>query len=195
MASTTRAGILHLLAEGKRRNVARYLSCAMPRSAQAAVLIVFAVIGARQFSNAQPDTSTKAQQDASSNAEAARTVTFPEIVQLPKPAQPCAITTTTTIKAGDRTTTTTKTEPCPTGDQQTIILPPPPDHSLCCNVQRPRRPLCHPDVCPPVRVNWPRPDRWCQSGWCRPRPRRLCGDWIEDGWGRPPFDDRDDDRW
>jgi hypothetical protein len=112
----------------------------------------------------------------------------------PTTTQPCAITTTTTIKVGDRTTTTTKTEPCPTGDQQT--LPPPPDRDRCCHVQRPRRPLCRPDVCrPTVRVSWPQPDRWCRSGWCRPRPRRLCDGRTEDGWERPPFDDWDDERW
>jgi hypothetical protein len=121
----------------------------------------------------------------------------PGIVQLTKPDQTCAITTTTTIKVGDRTTTTTKTGPCPTSDQQTIILPPPPDRDRCCHVQRPRRPICRPGVCGPiVRVSWPpRPDRWCRPGWCRPRPRRLCGDWIENGWRRPPFDDGDDDWW
>lgn len=71
--------------------------------------------------------------------------------------------------------------------------PPTPDAS-CCSVQRPPRPICPPDRCRrPVKVNWPRPDRWCQPGWCRPwpRPRPLCD---RDGWseGRPPFDDWDE---
>jgi hypothetical protein len=125
---------------------------------------------------------------------AAQTVTAPGIVQPPKPDQPCAITTTTTLKVGDRTTTTTKTEPCPTGDQQTIILPPSPDRPLCCHVHQPRRPLCRPDVCPTVRVSWPRPDRWCRPGRCRPWPQRHCDGWFEDRWERPPFD-WEDDRW
>ena len=108
----------------------------------------------------------------------------------PTPAQPCTVTTTTIIQVGDRTTTTSKTEPCAGRE------PPTPDASLCCSVQRPRRPICPPDRCrPAVRVNWPRPDRWCRSEWCRPwpRPRPLCDrdGWIED---RPPSDDWDD-RW
>jgi hypothetical protein len=106
----------------------------------------------------------------------------------PGSAEPCTITTTTVVRVGDQTTTKTRTEPCP----PPIITKPPPDRDRCCDVQRPHRPLCRPDTCRPVRVSWPRPDRWCQPGWCRPWPRarRLCDrdGWIED---RPPFDDWD----
>ena len=67
----------------------------------------------------------------------------------PGSAEPCTITTTTVVQVGDRTKTTTRTEPCPPK--------PPPDRDRCCDVQRPHRPLCRPDTCRPVRVNWPRP--------------------------------------
>jgi Astacin (Peptidase family M12A) len=102
----------------------------------------------------------------------------------PPTGQTCVITTTTTITVGGQTSEKTTTEPCP----------PVPDNQRCCHekivVPRP----CYPDGCRrPVKVNWPRPDRWCRSEWCRPwpRPRPLC---ERDGWSedRPPFDDWDE---
>jgi Astacin (Peptidase family M12A) len=115
----------------------------------------------------------------------------------PGSSEPCTITTTTTVvQVGDKTTTTTKTEPCGASGPTTPW--PMPDPSLCCNIQRPRRPICPSDICRPVtRVSWPRPDRWGRPECCwprlRPRPRPLCD---RDGWseGRPPsaFDDWDD---
>jgi hypothetical protein len=103
----------------------------------------------------------------------------------PPPGQTCVITTTTTTTVGGQTSEKkTRTEPCP----------PVPSDQQCCHekivVARP----CYPDGCRrPVKVNWPRPDRWCRSEWCRPwpRPRPLCD---RDGWseGRPPFDDWDE---
>jgi len=89
----------------------------------------------------------------------------------------------------DRTTTTTKTEPCCPSSQKTITKPRP-VRPLCCR----DRVGCRPAACPPVRVRWPRPNRWCGPGWCRPWPRRHCEDWFEAHWERPPFDDWDD-RW
>ena len=82
---------------------------------------------------------------------------------------------------------------CPTS--QTTITEPRPHRPRCCQDGWGGGRFCRPDVCPTVRVSWPRPDRWCRPGGCRPRPRRHCDGWIEDGWERPPFDDRDDDRW
>jgi hypothetical protein len=106
----------------------------------------------------------------------------------PTKVQPCSVVTETKItEGGVTTTTTTKTEPCP-DDRR------PPISTQCCHekivVARP----CYPDRCRrPVKVNWPRSDRWCRSEWCRPwpRPRPLCD---RDGWseGRPPFDDWDE---
>lgn len=103
----------------------------------------------------------------------------------PTKVQPCSVVTETKITEGGVTTTTTKTEPCP-DDRR------PPVSTHCCHekivVARP----CYPDGGRrPVKVNWPRPDRWCRSEWCRPRPRPLCNrdGWIED---RPPFDDWDE---
>jgi Astacin (Peptidase family M12A) len=104
----------------------------------------------------------------------------------PTKVQPCSVVTETKITEGG-VTTTTKTEPCP-DDRR------PPVSTQCCHekivVARP----CYPDGCRrPVKVNQPRPDRWCRSEWCRPwpRPRPLCD---RDGWseGRPTFDDWDD---
>jgi len=121
-------------------------------------------------------------------------ILYPASPPPPSPAQPCVRTTTTSIKVGDRTTTTTtNTEPCSPRSPNTITEPRP-DHPRCCQ-DRWGAGRCRPDVCPAIRVSWPRPDRWCRSGWCRPRPRRHCDGWIEDGWERPPFDDRDGDRW
>jgi hypothetical protein len=114
---------------------------------------------------------------------------YPRLPTPPDPptkVQPCSVVTETKITVGGVTTkTTTKTEPCP-DDRR------PPVSAHCCHekivVARP----CYPDGCRrPVKVNWPRPDRWCQPGWCRPWPRRHCDGWIEDGWERPPFDDWD----
>jgi hypothetical protein len=113
---------------------------------------------------------------------------YPDAPSHPDPptkVQPCSVVTETKITEGGVTTTTTKTEPCP-DDRR------PPVSTHCCHekivVARP----CYPDGCRrPVKVNWPRPDRWCRSEWCRPRPRPLCDrdGWIED---RPPFDDWDE---
>lgn len=103
----------------------------------------------------------------------------------PTKVQPCSVVTETKITEGGVTTTTTKTEPCP-DDRR------PPVSTQCCQEKIVVAPSCHHDRCrPPVKVNWPRPDRWCQSEWCRPRPRPLCDreGWIED---RPPFDNWDD---
>jgi hypothetical protein len=119
---------------------------------------------------------------------------YPASPSPPSPAQPCVRTTTTSIKVGDRTTTTTRTEAC-SPDSQTTIIEPRPDRPRCCGDKSGAGRFCRPDVCPTIRVSGPRPDRWCRPGGCRPRPRRHCDGWIEDGWERPPFDDRDDDRW
>jgi hypothetical protein len=112
----------------------------------------------------------------------------------PDPVPSCVIVTKTTSRVGDRTIETTKTEPCAPGGR------PIPSDQQCCQERKcchekivAARP-CYPDGCRrPVKVNWPRPDRWCQPGWCRPwpRPRPLCDrdGWIED---RPPFDDWDE---
>jgi hypothetical protein len=113
----------------------------------------------------------------------------------PLPVQSCVIVTKTTIRVGDRTIETTKTEPCAPGGR------PIPSDQQCCQERRcchekivVARP-CYPDRCrPPVKVKWPRPDRWCCPGCCRPRPRPLCDRWVEDRWEPPPFDDWDD-RW
>jgi hypothetical protein len=100
----------------------------------------------------------------------------------PTKVQPCSVVTETKItEGGATTTTTTRTGPCP-DDQR------PPVSTQCCRekivVTRP----CYPGGCrPPVKVSWPRPDRWCRSGWCRPRPRPLC---ERDGWGDDDWDDR-----
>jgi hypothetical protein len=112
----------------------------------------------------------------------------------PLPVPPCVIVTKTTVRVGDRTIETTKTEPCTPG-----VGPIPGDQQCCqergcCQEKIVVAPSCHHDRCrSPVKVNWPRPDRWCRSEWCRPwpRPRPLCDreGWIED---RPPFDDWDD---
>jgi hypothetical protein len=113
----------------------------------------------------------------------------------PQPSvPPCVIVTKTTIRVGDRTIETTKTEACTPG-----VGPIPGDQQCCqergcCQEKIVVAPSCHHDRCRrPVKVNWPRPDRWCRSEWCRPwpRPRPLCDreGWIED---RPPFDDWDD---
>jgi hypothetical protein len=111
----------------------------------------------------------------------------------PIPDQSCD-TSITTITAGGRTTTTTsKTQSCPPGGRDRVIEPFP-DRRRCCHDEWRGRRFCRPDVCPTVRVTWPRPDRWCRPGWFRPSPRRHCDGWIEDGWERPPFDDWDD-RW
>jgi hypothetical protein len=121
-------------------------------------------------------------------------ILYPASPPPPSPAEPCVRTTTTSIKVGDlTTTTTTNTEPCSPRSPNTITEPRP-DHPECCQ-DRSGAGRCRPDVCPASRVSWPRPDRWCRPGWCRPRPRRHCDGWIEDGWQRPPFDDRDGDRW
>jgi Astacin (Peptidase family M12A) len=112
----------------------------------------------------------------------------------PLPVPSCVIVTKTTVRVGDQTTETTKTEPCTSGgrpipgDQQCC------QERRCCHEKKVVARPCYPDGCrPPVKVNWPRPDRWCRSEWCRPwpRPRPLCEreGWIED---RPPFDDWDD---
>ena len=122
---------------------------------------------------------------SSSDIEAVNAL-YPATPPKPRPptCQTCVITTTTTITVGGQTSEKTTTEPCP----------PVPSDQQCCHekivVARP----CYPDGCRrPVKVNWPRPDRWCQPGWCRPwpRPRPLCD---RDGWseGRPPFDDWDE---
>jgi hypothetical protein len=112
---------------------------------------------------------------------------YPDAPPPPTKVQPCSVVTVTKITEGGVTKTTTKTEPCP-DDRR------PPVSTQCCHekivVPRP----CYPDGCRrPVKVNWPRPDRWCRSEWCRPwpRPRPLC---ERDGWseGRPPFDDWDE---
>jgi Astacin (Peptidase family M12A) len=119
----------------------------------------------------------------------------PEPPPGPQPSTPpCVIVTKTTIKVGDGTKETTKTELCTPGagpipgDQQCC------QERGCCQEKIVVAPSCHHDRCrPPVKVNWPRPDRWCRSEWCRPRPRPrpLCD---RDGWSedRPPFDDWDD---
>jgi hypothetical protein len=120
-------------------------------------------------------------------------ILYPASPSPPSPAQPCVRSTTTSIKVGDRTTTTTKTEPCSPGSQTTITEPRP-DRPRCCEDRWGAGRFCRPDVCPTIRVSWPRPDRWCRPARCRPRPRRHCDGWIEDGWERPPFDDWDDDR-
>jgi hypothetical protein len=106
----------------------------------------------------------------------------------PKPtSQPRVITTTTTIAAGDRTTTTTKTAPCHSSG---IVVKRP--YPRCCHDRWGAGRFCRSNVCPTVRISWPRPDIWCRPGWRRPRPRPpLCGGWIEDGWEPPPFDDWD----
>jgi hypothetical protein len=82
---------------------------------------------------------------------------------------------------------------CPTS--QTTITEPRPDRPRCCADGWGAGRFCRPNVCPTIRVSWRRPDRWCRPGGCRPRPRRHCDGWIEDGWERPPFDGWDDDRW
>jgi hypothetical protein len=115
-------------------------------------------------------------------------------IRPPDPVPPCVIVTKTTIRVGDRTRETTKTEPCTPG-----VGPIPGDQQCCqergcCHEKIVVAPSCHHDRCrPPVKVNWTRPDRWCRSEWCRPRPRPrpLCD---RDGWseGRPPFDDWDE---
>ena len=122
-------------------------------------------------------------------------ILYPASPPPPSPAQPCVRSTTTSIKAGDRTTTTTtNTEPCSPRPQKAIAEPRP-DRPRCCQDRWGAGRFCRPDACPAIRVSWPRPDRWCRPEWCRPRPRRHCDGWIEDGWERPPFDDWDDDRW
>jgi hypothetical protein len=110
------------------------------------------------------------------------------------PAQPCVRSTTTSTMANGRTTTTTKAEPCSSRSQKTIAEPRP-VRPLCCRDRVGGDPFCRAAACPAIRVGWPRPDRWCRAEWCRPRPRRQCDSWIEDGWERPPFPDRDDDGW
>ena len=120
-------------------------------------------------------------------------ILYPASPSLSSPAQPCVRSTTTSIKVGDRTTTTTRTEAC-SPDSQTTITEPRPDRPRCCGDRWGADRFCRPDLCPTIRVSWPRPDRWCRPGWCRPRPRRHCDGWIEDGWERPSFDDWDDDR-
>jgi hypothetical protein len=117
-------------------------------------------------------------------------ILYPASPLPPSPAQPCVRSTTTSIKVGDRTTTTTQTEPCSPRSQ----TEPRPDRPRCCGDRWGADRFCRPDACPTVRASWPRPDRWCRPGWCRPRPRRHCDGWIEDGWERPSFDDWDDDR-
>ncbi len=82
---------------------------------------------------------------------------------------------------------------CPTS--QTTITEPRPDRPRCCADGWGAGRFCRPNVCPTIRVSWRRPDRWCRPGGCRPRPRRHCDGWIEDGWERPPFDGWDDNRW
>jgi hypothetical protein len=110
-------------------------------------------------------------------------ILYPVSPPPPSPAQPC-----------DRSTTTTNTEPCSPRSQKTITEPRP-DRPRCCGDRWGAGRFCRPDVCPTIRVSWPRPDGWCRPDWCRPRPRRHCDGWIENGWERPPFDDWDDDRW
>jgi hypothetical protein len=119
----------------------------------------------------------------------------PEPPPGPQPSTPpCVIVTKTTTRVGDQTIEATKTELCTPGvgpipgDQQCC------QERRCCQEKIVVAPSCHHDRCrPPVKVNWPRPDRWCRSEWCRPRPRPrpLCD---RDGWseGRPPFDDWDE---
>jgi hypothetical protein len=120
---------------------------------------------------------------------------YPASPSPPSPAQPCVRSTTTSTRTGDRTTTTTtNTEPCSPRSQKTITEPRP-DRPRCCGDRWGADRFCRPDVCPAIRVSWPRPDRWCRPGWCRPRPPRHCDGWIDDGWERPRFDDWDDDRW
>jgi hypothetical protein len=109
-------------------------------------------------------------------------------------AQPCVRNITTTLKVGGRTTTSTRTEPC-ASRLQTTIAEPRPVRPLCCRDRVGGDPFCRPGACPAIRVGWPRPDRWCRDGWCRPRPPRQCVDWIGYGGEPPPFDDRDDDGW
>ncbi|HTG07241.1 MAG TPA: M12 family metallopeptidase, partial [Bradyrhizobium sp.] len=122
-------------------------------------------------------------------------ILYPASPPPPSPDQPCVRSTTTSIKVGDRTaTTTTNTEPCSPRSQKTITEPSP-DRPRCCWDRWGAGRFCRPDACPAIRVSGPRPDRWCRPDWCRPRPRRHCDGWIEDGWERPPFDDWDDDRW
>jgi astacin (peptidase family M12A) len=135
------------------------------------------------------------QRDHLSAGDIARVnILYPASPSPPSPAQPCVRSTTTSIKVGDRTTTTTKTEPCSPRSQNTITEPRP-DRPRCCQDRWGADRFCRPDACPTIRVSWPRPDRWCPPGWCRPRPRRHCDGRIEDGWERPSFDDWDDDRW
>jgi hypothetical protein len=136
------------------------------------------------------------QRDHLSAADIARmNILYPASPPPPSPAQPCVRSTTTSTRLGDRTTTTTTNpEPCSPRSQNTIAEPRP-DRPGCCHDRRSADRFCRPDECPAIRVSWPRSDRWCRPGWCRPRPSRHCDGWIEDGWGRPPFDDWDDDRW
>jgi Astacin (Peptidase family M12A) len=118
---------------------------------------------------------------------------YPASPPPPSPAQPCVRSTTTSSKVGDRTTaTTTNTEPCSPRSRKTMTEPRP-DRPRCCGDRWDAGRFCRPDACPAIRVSWPRPDRWCRPGWCRPR--RHCDGWIEDGWERRPSDDWDDDRW
>jgi hypothetical protein len=120
---------------------------------------------------------------------------YPASPPAPSPAQPCVRNPTTSFKDGDRTTTpTTNTEPCSPRSRKTITEPRP-DRPRCCQDGWGAGRFCRPDACPAIRVSWPRPDRWCRSEWCRPRPGRHCDGWIEEGWERPPFDDWDGDRW
>jgi hypothetical protein len=111
----------------------------------------------------------------------------------PSPTQPCVRSTTTTVKVGDRTTTTTKTEPCSPGSQRTVTEQRPARPPCCGNSERTGS-FCGPAACPAVRVSWPRSDRWCRPGRCRPWPRRHCDGWFEARWERPRFADWDD-RW
>ena len=120
------------------------------------------------------------QRDHLSEGDIARVNTlYPASSPATSSAQPCVRSERTTIK----------TEPCYPRTQRTITEPRP-VCPLCCQDGV----GCPPAACPAVRVRWPRPDRWCRPGWCRPWPRRDCDGWFEDRWERPPFD-WEDDRW
>jgi hypothetical protein len=107
-------------------------------------------------------------------------------------AQPCVRTITTSTKLGGRTTTTSKTEPCSPRSQTTATEPS--VRSPCCWDREAGDRFCRPGACPAVRVRWPRPERWCRPGWCRPWPQRQCDGWSEARWEHPPFEGWDD-RW
>jgi Astacin (Peptidase family M12A) len=141
-----------------------------------------------------PKSPNIGQRDHLSKGDIEAVNTLYPAIRPPDPVPPCVIVTKTTTRVGDQTIEKTKTEPCTPGvgpipgDQQCC------QERRCCQEKIVVAPSFHHDRCrPPVKVNWPRPDRWCRSEWCRPRPRPrpLCD---RDGWseGRPPFDDWDE---